>query len=71
MQQATNLDKSSALQSVNVLCYRAEVEYWSGYEENAIKSLLHAQRLAKGNVAMSAKISVRLKQMQDDRRMKI
>ena len=71
LQQATNLDKSSALQSINVLCYRAEVEYWSGYEENAIKSLLHAQRLAKGNVAMSAKISVRLKQMQDDRRVKL
>ena len=71
LQQATNLDKSSALQAVNVLCYRAEVEYWSGYEENAIKSLLHAQRLAKGNVAMSAKISVRLKQMQDDRRVKL
>ncbi|MCH7310837.1 M48 family metalloprotease [Acinetobacter sp. ANC 4805] len=71
LQQATNLDKSSPLQAVNVLCYRAEVEYWSGYEENAIKSMLHAQRLAKGNLAMSAKIDSRLKQMQDDRRMKI
>lgn len=55
LQQATNLDKSSPLQAVNVLCYRAEAEYWSGYEENAIKSMLHAQRLAKGNLAMSAK----------------
>ena len=71
LQQATNLDKSSPLQVVNVLCYRAEAEYWSGYEENAIKSMLHAQRLAKGNLAMSAKIDSRLKQMQDDRRMKI
>lgn len=71
LQQATNLDKSSPLQAVNVLCYRAEAEYWSGYEENAIKSMLHAQRLAKGNLAMSAKIDSRLKQMQDDRRMKI
>lgn len=71
LQQATNLDKSSPLQAVNVLCYRAEAEYWSGYEENAIKSMLHAQRLAKGNLAMSAKIESRLKQMQDDRRMKI
>lgn len=48
LQQATNLDKSSPLQAINVLCYRAEAEYWSGYEENAIKSMLHAQRLAKG-----------------------
>ena len=71
LQQATNLDKSSPLQAVNMLCYRAEAEYWSGYEENAIKSMLHAQRLAKGNLAMSAKIDSRLKQMQDDRRMKI
>ena len=71
LQQATNLDKSSPLQAVNVLCYRAEAEYWSGYEENAIKSMLHAQRLAKGNLAVSAKIESRLKQMQDDRRMKI
>ena len=71
LQQATNLDKSSPLQAINVLCYRAEAEYWSGYEENAIKSVLHAQRLAKGNLAMSAKIDSRLKQMQDDRRMKI
>ena len=71
LQQATNLDKSSPLQAVNVLCYRAEAEYWSGYEENAIKSMLHAQRLAKGKLAMSAKIDSRLKQMQDDRRMKI
>ena len=71
LQQATNLDKSSPLQAVNVLGYRAEAEYWSGYEENAIKSMLHAQRLAKGNVAMSAKIDARLKQMQDERRMKL
>ena len=71
LQQATNLDKSSPLQAINVLCYRAEAEYWSGHEENAIKSMLHAQRLAKGNMAMSAKIDSRLKQMQDDRRMKI
>ena len=71
LQQASNLGKSSPLQAVNVLCYRAEAEYWSGYEENAIKSMLHAQRLAKGNLAMSAKIDSRLKQMQDDRRMKI
>ncbi|WP_230697492.1 hypothetical protein, partial [Acinetobacter baumannii] len=42
-----------------------------GSEEDAIKSMLHAQRLAKGNQAMSARIDSRLKQMQDERRMKI
>ncbi len=71
LQQAANLDKSSSLQAINVLGYRAEAEYWSGYEENAIKSMLHAQRLAKGNIAMSAKIESRLKQMQDERRMRL
>ncbi len=33
--------------------------------------MLHAQRLAKGNIAMSAKIESRLKQMQDERRMRL
>lgn len=47
MQQAAALEPASALKAVNVLRYRAEVEYWSGEEEAAIKSMLHAQRLAK------------------------
>ncbi|MCY1458378.1 Beta-barrel assembly-enhancing protease [compost metagenome] len=71
LQQAANLDKAGKLRAVNVLRYRAEAEYWSGSEENAIKSMLHAQRLAKDNQAMSARIDSRLKQMQDERRMKI
>lgn len=71
LQQAANLDKESPLRAVNVLRYRAEAQFWSGSEENAIKSMLHAQRLAKDNHAMSAKIDSRLKQMQDERRMKI
>ncbi|MHC0017259.1 M48 family metalloprotease [Acinetobacter pittii] len=71
LQQAANLDKNGPLRAVNVLRYRAEAEYWSGSEENAIKSMLHAQRLAKDNQAMSARIDSRLKQMQDERRMKI
>ena len=33
--------------------------------------MLHAQRLAKGNNAMSAKIEDRLKQMQSERLLKI
>jgi len=53
------------------LRYRAEVEFWSGYEENAIKSLLHAQRLAKENKSLSAAIDQRLSAMQKDRQLKI
>ena len=67
MQQAATLDKQSPMHTVNVLRYRAEVQFWSGYEDEAIKSLLHAQRLAKNNAAMSATIKVRLTQMQKDR----
>jgi len=71
MQQAAALESASALKAVNVLRYRAEVEYWSGEEEAAIKSMLHAQRLAKNNNAMSARIDARLNQMQQERQLKI
>ena len=71
LQQAANLDKSNPMRTVNVLRNRSEVQYWSGDEENAIKSLLHAQRLAKGNNAMTARIDTRLKVMQDERKLKI
>ena len=71
MQQAANVDRSSALRTVNVLRYRAEVQYWSGWEEEAIKSLLHAQRLAKDNQAMSANIKNRVTEMQRERQLKI
>lgn len=71
LQQAANLDKDNPMRTINVLRYRAEVEYWKGAEETAIKSLLHAQRLAKGNNAMSAKIDGRLKIMQSERIQKI
>lgn len=71
MQQASSIDRISPVQTVNTLRYRAEVQFWSGNEENAIKSLLHAQRLAKGNESLSARIDSRLKQMQSDYTMKI
>lgn len=54
-----------------MLRYRAEVQYWSGWEEEAIKSLLHAQRLAKDNQAMSANIKNRVTEMQRERQLKI
>ncbi len=71
LQQAADIDKKNAMRTVNVLRYRAESQYWSGQEETAIKSLLHAQRLAKGNEGMSAKIAERLKVMQAERQLKI
>ena len=71
MQQAANIDRSSPLRTVNVLRYRAELQYWSGWEEEAIKSLLHAQRLAKDNQAMSAKLKTRTTEMQRERQLKI
>ncbi len=71
MQQAANIDTANPMRAVNVLRYRAEAEYWSGLEESAIKSLIHAQRLSKDNQAMSAKIDDRLKTMQYERQLKI
>ena len=73
MQQAANIDQQSPLRAINVLRYRAEVEYWSGWEENAIKSLLHAQRLVKdkNNALLSAQVKIRLNEMQAERQLRI
>ena len=71
MLQAANAEQNSSLKAVNVLRYRAEYEFWTGYEDDAIKSMLHAQRLAQSNQAMSAKIKQRLTEMQKERRYKI
>lgn len=71
LQQAANREQASPYKAANVLRYRAEVEFWTGYEEDAIKSMLHAQRLSKNNAAMNAKVKQRLKDMQADRRYRI
>ncbi|MFW2074845.1 M48 family metalloprotease [Acinetobacter gerneri] len=71
LQQAADIDKTNPMRTVNVLRYRAEYQFWSGDEVPAIKSLLHAQRLAKNNDLMQAKISGRLKQMQEQHNLKI
>lgn len=71
LQRAADLDKTNPLRTVNVLRYRAEAEYWKGSEEKAIKSLLHAQRLAKSNNFMSGRIDSRLKVMQSERQQRI
>ncbi len=71
MQLAANAEPDSPIKAANVLRYRAEVEYWSGYEETAIKSLLHAQRSVKNNQSLSSTIRQRLKQMQQAHQYKI
>ena len=71
LQRIADTDRASPIRNINVLRYRAEAEYWSGLEENAIKSLLQAQRLAKENQALSTLVKVRLDQMQKERQMKI
>ncbi|GAA5002812.1 M48 family metalloprotease [Acinetobacter puyangensis] len=73
LQRAEDLRVDSPVRAINVLRYRAEVQFWNGQEEEAIKSLLHAQRLSKekNNEALKAQIEGRLKQMQDARQLKI
>lgn len=71
LQRIADADKASPVRSINVLRYRAEAEYWAGLEENAIKSLLQAQRIAKHNQALSVIINSRLDQMQKERQMKL
>ncbi|WP_410160616.1 M48 family metalloprotease [Acinetobacter cumulans] len=71
MQNSANVNNEDRYKAVNVLRYRAEVEFWSGYEENAIKSLIHAHRLAKDNKSLAATVKVRLTEMQKARMLKI
>ncbi len=77
LQRAENVRSKTAInqafQTINSLRYRAEALFWSGEEENAIKSLLHAERLIKekDNVSLKAKIESRLKYMQDTRQLRI
>jgi predicted Zn-dependent protease len=52
------------IKDINGLRYRAEVQFWSGQELNALKSLLQAQRLAKDQPSLKAQIDLRVEQMQ-------
>ena len=70
-QRLVDADTQSPLRTIQVLRYRAEAEYWSGYEERAIRSLLHAQRLAQDNAALGVVIKTRLTEMQKERQNKI
>lgn len=67
MMRAASIDNQSTVKAINVLRYRAEAQFWSGLEDEGIKSLLHARRLAKDNQSLSATIDTRLKKMQQER----
>ena len=71
MQQSANADKENPMRTINVLRYRAEVQYWNGWDEDAIKSLIHAKRLAKDNEFMKDTIKKRLDQLNKERQYKI
>ena len=70
MQQAESIS-DSPLREINVLRYRAEVQFWRGAEEDAIRSLLHAQRLVQNNPSLKTKVEQRLQAMQEARQFKI
>lgn len=70
LQQAESVS-DSPLREINVLRYRAEVQFWRGAEEDAIRSLLHAQRLVQNNPSLKAKVEQRLQAMQEARQFKI
>ena len=61
------------LKDVYVLLYKAELQFWTGEEEDAIISLLHAERLAdqQNNEATRAKVKARLAEMRDARQFKV
>lgn len=62
-----------SIRAVQALRYRAEQEFWAGKEEQGIKSLLHAQRLLENtdNQSLKTQIEQRLKQMQDEYKLRI
>ena len=71
--QRAEVLKTNEFTPINVLRYKAESQFWSGYESDAIISLLHASRLAKktNNQFLQEKIEYRVKQMQDTRELKL
>ena len=60
----TEQQRPSNLQAVNVLRYRAEVQFTEGEIESAIRSLLQAQRLKGTPESLRTKIASRLTEMQ-------
>lgn len=71
LQRAASLQTNSPVQAVNVLRYRAEAQFWSGQEEEGIKSLIHAQRLLKDTSSLKVRVESRLEEMQNTRQLKL
>lgn len=61
-----------ALQEINVLRYRAQVEFWQNRLENAVNTLTQAKKLSQNgsNKALSATINTQLAQVQEAHRYK-
>lgn len=61
------LNRTSPVKEINVLRYKAEHQFWNGAEEDAITTLLHADRLAKqlNNESLQFKVKARLQAMQE------
>jgi predicted Zn-dependent protease len=70
MEAAANRLPDSQNKAVNVLRYRAEILFWRGDVDNAIRSLLRASKLAQQNYSLQAHIERRLEEMQEDRQFK-
>ena len=73
LERTARLNPNKEIAAILALRYRAEVEFWTGKEETAIKSLLHAERLATKSDSQSLKASVsqRLKELQEERKLKL
>lgn len=76
MQKAENV-RSTPLTAINVLRYKSESQFWHGNEEEAIKGLLHAERLAQQlpqqhkSEFLTEKIKARLLDMQASKQLKL
>ena len=61
------------LKDIYVLMYKAELQFWTGDEEAALITLLHANRLVdrQSNELVKAKVKARLAEMQEARHFKV
>lgn len=68
MEAAASLLPEGQLKTLQVLRFRAEIQFWHGNVDNAIRSLMRASKLAQNNYSMQAKIENRLSDMQEARK---
>lgn len=68
MEAAASRLPEGQLKTLQVLRFRAEIQFWHGNVDNAIRSLMRASKLAQNNYSMQAKIENRLSDMQEARK---